>query len=301
MKITAIVPYYGGKRTLAPTIVKLMGDHKEYWEPFCGSMAVLFAKPRCSLETMNDMYGDLINLARVIQDVRLAEQFYDKVSRTLCAEQFFDEAKNRWFKFDPRQPFDGIDVGRAYDFFVASWMGINGVTGTKRCNYKFAVRWCGTGGHGAVRWRNVVSSIPAWHRRLQNTLIIRKDAFYVIDNIKDAVSTVIYCDPPYIMKSNKYIYDFEEGSLFDLSCHQRLVNSLNRFKLAKVIVSYYEHDDLNKLYVGWERIVIEKSRQSMRNATRGDKKKPSHNNREVLLLNKAVNGKNRIGGIHDGR
>ncbi|HEG43364.1 MAG TPA: DNA adenine methylase [Phycisphaerales bacterium] len=289
MKITSLLPYYGSKRTLAPTIVRLMGDHKSYWEPFCGSMAVLFAKPPCTMETMNDMYGDLINLAKVVQDPELGVRLYGKLSRTLCSEQFFDEAKERWFENE--EPYVAPDIDRAYNFFVASWMGINGVSGTERCNYKFALRWCAGGGHGATRWQSVVSSIPAWHRRLQNVLIINRDAFEIIGNIKDEQGTVIYCDPPYIEKSNKYVHDFESETLFNKSGHQRLAKLLNRFKSAKVIVSYYEHRYLAGLYAGWEEIVIEKSRQSMRNATRGDKKKPAHNSREVLLLNKAANEK----------
>lgn len=283
MKITSLLPYYGSKRTLAPVIAELMGEHRVYWEPFCGSMAVLFAKPQCTMETVNDMYGDLINLAKVVQDPELGEQLYDKLSRTLCAERFFEEAKQMWS--DAEQPYVAPDIDRAYNFFVASWMGINGVSGLERCNYQFAVRWCRGGGHGAVRWRNTILSIPAWHRRLQNVLIINRDAFDIIDTIKDEPGTVIYCDPPYFEKSNKYIHDFEDESLFSLSGHQRLAKMLNRFKLAKVIVSYYEHPDLAKLYAGWEDIVIEKSRQSMRNATRGLKKKPAHNKREVLLIN----------------
>lgn len=285
MKITALLAYYGGKRTLAPTIVKLMGEHKTYWEPFCGSMAVLFAKPKCNTETVNDLYGDLINVAKVIQDPVSGEKFYDKLCRTLCAEQFFQEAKEKWFEFDPRQPFDGVDIDRAYNFFVTSWMGLNGVSGTERCNYSFALRWCRSGGQGAARWRSVIESMPAWHLRLQNVLIISRDAFAVIENIADAEDTVIYCDPPYIIKSNNYIHDFEDESLFALSGHQRLVELLGRFKRARVIVSYYENPVIDTLYSGWEKMVIEKSRQSMRNATRGPKKKEAHNNREILLMN----------------
>ncbi len=43
-KITAIAPWFGGKRTLAPRIIEALGKHTAYWEPFCGSMAVLLAK-----------------------------------------------------------------------------------------------------------------------------------------------------------------------------------------------------------------------------------------------------------------
>ena len=39
MKIRALAPWFGGKRTLAPAIVQQLGKHTQYFEPFCGSMA----------------------------------------------------------------------------------------------------------------------------------------------------------------------------------------------------------------------------------------------------------------------
>ena len=66
MKITAIAPYFGGKRNLAPRIVAEFGPHRAYWEPFVGSCAVLFAKPRIAFETVNDLHGDLVTLAMVL-------------------------------------------------------------------------------------------------------------------------------------------------------------------------------------------------------------------------------------------
>ena len=41
MKVTALAPWFGGKRTLAPKVIELLGEHRTYVEPFCGSMAVL--------------------------------------------------------------------------------------------------------------------------------------------------------------------------------------------------------------------------------------------------------------------
>ena len=40
MKIKAIAPWFGGKRTMAPDIVEQLGPHTQYFEPFCGSMDV---------------------------------------------------------------------------------------------------------------------------------------------------------------------------------------------------------------------------------------------------------------------
>ncbi len=282
MKIKAIAPWFGGKRNLAQRRVDMLGDHRVYWEPFCGSMAVLMAKPPCTMETVNDLHADLINLARVIQDKELGFQLYDKLSRTLCAEQFFRESKERWIS-RPQTDLNGQpDIVRAYDYFVTSWMGLNGVSGTARCNYQFALRWCSGGGQGATRWASVVNSMPAWHKRLQSVLIVQRDAIEVLDNIKDEEGTAIYCDPPYFEKSDKYVHDFTAED------HKRLAASLKRFEKSRVVVSYYDHPKIKLLYEGWCRAEVAKSRQSLRNATRGEKKKPRKEQTEVLLVNGPV-------------
>ena len=284
MKIKAIAPWFGAKRNLAPVIVDLIGKHKAYWEPFCGSMAVLLGKPPCGMETVNDLNGDLINLARVIQDKDFAFKLYDKLCRTLYCQQLFEESKQRWIA----HAYDDGEVvlDRAYDFFVASWMGINGVSGTMKSNNQFALRWCTGGGQGARRWTNTVNSIPAWHKRLKNVVIVQYDAFYLLENIKDEEGSVIYTDPPYFLKGAKYVHDFEDPD------HYRLAGVLARFKKTRVIISYYDDPRLEQLYHGWERAHVGATRQSLRNATRGKKSPPpskSKKNVEVLLVNHPTN------------
>lgn len=279
MKIRSIAPWFGGKRRIAPQIVELFGGHKAYWEPFCGSMAVLMLKPPCEMETVNDLHGDLINLARVIQDKELGFQLYDKLSRTLYTEDFFKEAKERWIS-NPKNIHCDPDILRAYDYFVASWMGINGVSGTERYNYAFALRWCVGSGQGARRWRSVVESMPAWHKRLQNVVIIQRDAFEILENIKDEEGVIVYCDPPYFDKSARYIYDFTAEQ------HEQLAAELQRLKKARVFVSYYDDPRLELLYEDFNKIKLAPSLQSMRNAAQGEKKKPRKERLEVLMLNK---------------
>jgi len=95
MKIKAIAPWFGGKRNLAPKIIQLLGKHRVYWEPFCGSCAVLLAKEPCMMETVCDLHGDLINLARVLQKEDTAIELYKRVERTLMCEQLHKEAAAR--------------------------------------------------------------------------------------------------------------------------------------------------------------------------------------------------------------
>ncbi len=262
MKIKAILPYYGGKRTLAPQIVEMLGRHSAYWEPFCGSIAVLLAKPPCQMETINDLHSDLINLARVIQNRETGLQLYDKLNRTLFHEQMFLDAKAKWSFLSEKAITENPDPERAYLFMVISWFGINGVAGTKRYDYQFAVRWCVGGGQGGRRWRSVKESIPAWHKRLNEVVIINRDAFKLLENIRDEQGTVIYCDPPYIKKSNRYLHDLEEGD------HECLAALLKRFTKVRIIVSYYDHPMLAQLNQGWEKIDVAFNNQAHRNADR---------------------------------
>ena len=281
MKYKAILPYFGGKRNLAARIVEALGPHKTYWEPFCGSMAVLFAKKPCEMETVNDLHGDLINLARVIRDEELGFKLYEKLARTLYSEELFREAKE-WIS---APGINGeTDIDRAYDYFVASWMGLNGVSGTARYNYQFAVRWCRGGGQGATRWQSVIESMPAWHKRLRSVVIMHRDAFEVLGNIRDSGDTAIYCDPPYFDKSDKYVHDFEGED------HKRLAEALRMFRKSKVVVSYYDCPQVRTLYEGFEIVSMGKSYASLRNATRGEKKKPRKEQTEVLLVNSKACG-----------
>lgn len=73
MEIKGLAPWFGSKRMLAPTIVAQLGLHQAYWEPFAGSMSVLLAKPAATMENVNDLHGDLVNLARVVKDAEIGQ------------------------------------------------------------------------------------------------------------------------------------------------------------------------------------------------------------------------------------
>ena len=66
--MNAILKYPGSKWTLAERIVREMPSHKFYLEPFFGSGAVLFNKPRSNIETVNDLDGNVVNLFQWIKE-----------------------------------------------------------------------------------------------------------------------------------------------------------------------------------------------------------------------------------------
>jgi DNA adenine methylase len=284
MKIKAIAPWFGGKRNLAQRIVELLGPHRVYWEPFCGSMAVLMAKPPCIMETVNDLHADLINLAKVIQDRILGPQLYRRLRRTLMHEYIFTEAANRYKSRGCYCRETEPDLERAYDYFLCSWCGRNGVGGTQSYNQGFCVRYTNNGGDAGKRTQSAIISIPAWRRRLSKVAILNRDGFEILDRIDDQAGTAIYVDPPYIEKGAKYIHDFKE---YD---HQRLAELLRRFVRARVIVSYYDHPKLDELYPDWHKVEIIVTK-SLQNQGRRGKKDAGKKVTEVLLVNGRVGNK----------
>lgn len=63
----SILRYPGSKWNLAKRIVDFFPEHKSYLEPYFGSGAVLFTKELSSIETVNDLNDDVVNLFQVIQ------------------------------------------------------------------------------------------------------------------------------------------------------------------------------------------------------------------------------------------
>ena len=56
------IPYYGGKYNMLKHILPLIPPHTAYLDPFCGGGTVLFNKPECSTETINDLDSGLMHL-----------------------------------------------------------------------------------------------------------------------------------------------------------------------------------------------------------------------------------------------
>jgi DNA adenine methylase len=273
MPIKTLVPWFGNKRTLAPLIVAELGKHRSYFEPFCGGLAVLLAKPESSHENVNDLHGDLINLARVVQDPTMGSKFYRRMRRVWLSEEQFLEARETIIAGECPA---NVNFERACAFFFVGWFGRNGVLGTKSCNFGFCARWTPNGGHSGKRFQSAVQSIPAWRQRMRRLTILKRDAFEMLADIQDCAGTVIYCDPPYLVKGASYLHDFK------LADHQRLADAVAKFKTARVVVSYYDHPLLSDLYPGWAQVKINvtKALAHCQNREKNDTKAV-----EVLLIN----------------
>jgi len=286
VKIKAIAPWFGSKRTLAPGIVEALGPHKVYWEPFVGSMAVLFAKQPATMETVNDMHGDLVNFARCVAGEASCARLYSRLQRMMPVQEMFGDSiavlragaiDRQLAATDPDYQHD-----RAFHYFVVSWLGMNGVAGTATVNSNFCKRFTSNGGAPGLRFVQAVDSMPGWHARLRKVVILSECGIELCEKIEDKPGTVIYCDPPYLAKSSKYLHDFEAAD------HERLAKALQRFQKTRVVVSYYEHPELARLYPGWKKLDCETTKGMAAGGKRDGKntaKAP-----EVLLINDRQGG-----------
>lgn len=241
-----LVPYFGAKGVLGARIAEELGQHRAYYEPCCGSMAVLGHKPESAMETVNDLNAELINLARVIQHAELGPKLYRLCRRTLVHENLYEEAKDRCkARWDTGEEPDAPDLDRAFDYYVTSWMGRNGVTGTHSSNQNFAMRYTHGGGSPGKRWCTAARSINWWRRRLASVMITNRDMFEMIEQIQDDAANAIYIDPPYVTKGAKYLHDFMDSD------HARLAELATWFTRTRVVISYYDHPLVRELYAGW--------------------------------------------------
>lgn len=232
------------------------------------------AKSPCATEVANDLHGDVINLARVIQHPTLGPQLYRRLRRVWFGTEEFQDAATL-LRLEPMREIP--DPSRAYRYFISSWMGLNGVAGTVHRKNSLARRFSSSGGDPGRRWTSAVMSIPEWRRRLAGVQILSSCGIELCERIADDPDTVIYGDPPYFIKGARYLHDFAQDD------HRRLSDALRRFRKTRVILSYYDHLLLEELYPGWRRVTIEAKKGL------GNSRRPEGNEAttapEILLLN----------------
>lgn len=255
--VGAVVPLYGAKRQMAPTIVHHIGKPRSYLAPFVGSCAVELAMPEPPRTgILNDLSGNLINLIRVVAHDEFGPDLFAGLQRVAFCEELYRDAV-AWLVKHPC-PNDeagagaaGLNAIRAHNYFVAAWCGRNGLIGTTdEFRAGFCIRYTSNGGDPATRFAAAVNSVPDWWRILRAYTITRRDGIDLCERFEDAEGACVYADPPYLDKQGVYTHDFAADD------HTRLAVALNRFKKTRVVLSYYANPRLAELYPGWRLVPV---------------------------------------------
>ena len=226
--------YFGGKYRLAPWIISHFPDHRTYVEPFAGSASVLLAKPRCRIEVLNDLDGEIVNLFRVLRTPPQARQLRRLAANVPYARAEFDRAYEA--SADPAE--------RALRLLIRSHFGVSTAGALRRTGFSAKPGMA----QGWVRWR---SALPAFVDRMQGVTVEQRPAIEVMQRF-DGVDTLHYVDPPYVLstrisRARTYRHEMDEAD------HVALLDALQGLQ-GTVLLSGYAHPLYAERLAGWGRV-----------------------------------------------
>jgi DNA adenine methylase len=269
--------YYGGKTKLADQIADLLPEHTHYVEPFAGSLAVLLAKPRSKMETVNDLDGDLMNFWRVLRDRPQDLARVMDLTPHSRAEQV--AAYNL---------ADCDDLERARRVWVLLSQG-RGST-LRKTGWRFYRDPAGSSCSMPDYLSAYTERVPPAATRLHGVSLECRDALEVIHEYGKHPNVLLYCDPPYLATSrNSTNYRHEMAGVDD---HARLADALHNVE-ASVVLSGYHSPLYDDLYDGWHRIEMA---AWTGNGIPGEATKTDGNRVEVLWANRPIGEPDLFGG-----
>lgn len=243
--------YFGAKMTIADQIIALFPEHDGYVEPFCGSLAVLLAKPVEPMEVVNDLSQDLITFWRVLRD--RTEEFIQVCQLTPHSRAEMEMASNR----------EGIDdLERARRVWVRLSQGRIGTL--RNTGWRFYLDPNGTSSSFAKYMQAYKERLAPAAERLMHVSLECRPALEVIEAYGAVERNLLYVDPPYLARTRKSVgYEHEMGSETD---HAELLEVLRNTRAA-VVLSGYDDALYDSMLPGWFKQSIRSRSQSGRETT----------------------------------
>lgn len=231
------IAYYGSKLSIAADIVSVLPDHDHYVEPYAGSLAVLLAKPRTKMETVNDLDNRLMSFWRVLRDRG------DELARA-CA--LTPHGRAELAAAHERADDELEDARRLWVLLTQSRTGT-----TRKVGWRQYVNPKGSG-MGMPRYLSTyVDRIAPVVERLHDVSLESRPALEVIASYGKHPGCLLYVDPPYFGTRAKN-YGLEQQGEAD---HRDLADALHACR-ASVVLSGYDSPLYTELYRGWHRYEI---------------------------------------------
>lgn len=230
--------YFGGKTRLAERIIQLLPPHAHYVEPFAGSLAVLLAKPRAEMETVNDLDGDLMTFWRVLRDrpedlaLHMALTPHSRAEHQAAYQPATDEIEQA------RRVWVLLSQGRGGTLRRTGWRFYRNPGASTYSFPEYLAAY--------------VNRVPACAERLAGVSLECRDALEVIADYGQHADVLLYCDPPYVGSTRAANYRHEmtaDGN------HREVASALAACKSA-VVVSGYHSALYDEMYDGWHRVEI---------------------------------------------
>ncbi len=230
----AIIKYPGSKWSIAGWIVNFFPEHHSYLEPFFGSGAVLFNKPRSNIETVNDLDGDVVNLFEWIK--KDPEKLAHEIYWTPYARQAYEDA----FALVPED-----SLQKAVNFYIKLNMGHGFRTNGEKVGWKNDVQGRERA-YAALDWKHLPGKIMEAAERLRGVQIENRPALDVIARF-NFPSVLVYLDPPYVLSTRhgkQYKHEMDDtghNELMDVALAHR----------GPLLISGYDNEIYNDRLRGW--------------------------------------------------
>lgn len=258
--------YFGGKTRLAERIIDLLPPHEHYVEPFAGSLAVLLAKRRSAMETVNDLDQDLMTFWRVLRDrpedlaLHMALTPHSRAEHQAAYDLDVDDELER-----ARRVWVLLSQGRGGTLRPTGW--------------RFYRDPAGSSIGVPAYLKGYASRVPEAAERLAGVSLECRPAIDVVTNYGKHPNVLLYCDPPYLGSTRSANYRHEMTSLGQ---HRELAAALLDCKAA-VVLSGYHSPLYDELYDGWHRAEL---KAWAGNGIRNGATKTSGDRTEVLWSNR---------------
>lgn len=229
----AVLKYPGAKNRIANWICEYIPKHDVYVEPYAGSLAVLFNKGRCHIETVNDLHDEVVNYFRVLRDN--AEELQRLIEATPYSRTEYEKAYEK----------SDNDIERARRFCVRCWMGF-GCANLYKNGFKSGQQT--NSPNPAKAWAKLSEVMEIASERLKNVQIECLPALELISRY-DTEDVFMYIDPPYLHGTRKnYLYKYE----MENQEHEELLKVLVKHP-GKILLSGYENEMYNDYLSGWNK------------------------------------------------
>lgn len=268
--------YYGGKTRLASTIAALLPPHRHYVEPFAGSLAVLLAKPRSAMETVNDLDQHLMTFWRVLRD-HPAEL---EVQMQLTPHSRAEYAAAYDLDIE-----DEIEVARRVWVLLSQGRGAT----LRNTGWRFYRNPAGSSYSMPDYLTAYAERVPPAAARLHGVSLECRDALDVIRDYGRHDQVLLYCDPPYLGSTRATNYRHEMTAAAD---HAALADVLHDCSVA-VVLSGYDSELYGDLYSDWHRVDCP---AWTGNGIRNGASKTDGNRVEILWSNRRIGEPDLFGG-----
>ena len=211
----------GSKYRLRDKIVPLIPAHKTYVEPFAGSSAIFFAKPKAERNVLNDLDAGVVKGLHLIQKAPTDMESYPDVKGR-------DSHRRLW---NSTATTTGQKIAKRITETCSGFMSMP-IKKTKNIFKGPSIR-------------AKVRHIGEFKEKLQGVKILSKDYAKVISQY-DSPSTFFFLDPPYEDTDKSFGYAEDKGFDFD-----RLRDTLKRIK-GNFLMTINDSPKIRELYSGFQ-------------------------------------------------